>query len=845
MHHYRYQPGDRPLDGYTVQAAAGRGGFGEVYYAVSESGREVALKAIDRHTQVELRGIAQCMNLKSPHLVTIFDMRRNEAGEPFVIMEYMHGVSLRQMIDAHPAGLGEAKTAFFLRELVKGLTYLHGCGIIHRDLKPANIFFENGAVKIGDYGLSKAIAADHHASQTVTVGTVHYMAPEIGSGRYGESIDIYALGVMLYEMLTGRLPFEGDSPSEILFKHLSAEPDCQGIDEPFRSVVRKALAKAPAERYATVQQLSDDLFDAQPVQQAVSTLGPQELSVAAERVAAHLRGNSTSGPAIHGTDASPHRGQRMAREVERFIEGERPPAAAGSAPAPPPPPPAPPDKRRHTEEAEGQGEAAGQDAAPARVADPLSYQQRLTLTLITLGIAAGATGLLTGESPGERVAFIAFSFLFGLGATFGLRAAQARLLPTLRHESDLIRRCAAGGTSAALGTLASLLLLPFVPIAGQSTAALALTLLLFDWRQAPDRKQRLDLSDALLPAVAAAIFAGIFGGLPGLAIGTAVGITFAIQTLSPWLPRDGRTGAKADAKARAKAWAAGEGAGSGERPPWPLPDQWPFNPEKQPPFPTGHASPPPPAIAGASPFSRLVALLLAIVPLLVPVCGLHRFYVGKIGTGILWLCTFGLLYVGQIIDVILIAGGAFTDANRRPVMAWSFAPDPATVAAPGAVPPPRSAGPVIAAGLAWIAILGAAALTIATAMGLPGHVAFERGLLSALGYTATVKLLGLAAAGLLGAGGVLLLVARLGQTGTLHTFRALLGLAGLGFILLMIFDTLLHLPPPDRSVVTNVERFLDRADPDVLLVAFISILLLAWPHRRGDVRSRRDVEAES
>ncbi|HUT46562.1 MAG TPA: serine/threonine-protein kinase, partial [Sedimentisphaerales bacterium] len=202
MQKYQYQHGDRPLDGFTIERAAGRGGFGEVYYALSDSGREVAIKAVQNYEQIELRGISQCMNLKSPHLVTIFDVKHNDRNEPFVIMEYVSGPSLRDLLTESPNGLGVQKAAFFLREIAKSLSFLHECGIVHRDLKPSNIFYENGYVKVGDYGLAKSISASRHSGHTITVGTVHYMAPEIGAGSYNRSIDIYALGVLLYEMLT-------------------------------------------------------------------------------------------------------------------------------------------------------------------------------------------------------------------------------------------------------------------------------------------------------------------------------------------------------------------------------------------------------------------------------------------------------------------------------------------------------------------------------------------------------------------------------------------------------------------------------------------------------------------
>src|SRR3989440_4644019 len=278
MRGYRYKHGDRPLEGYTIQRAAGRGGFGEVYYAVSDSGREVALKIVHSFEQVELRGIGHCMNLKSPHLVTIFDVREGTDGQPIVIMEFVAGPSLRELLDEAPSGLGEQKAAFFLREIGKGLTYLHDCGIVHRDLKPANIFYENGYVKIGDYGLSKAISASHRSGQTMTVGTVHYMAPEIGAGRYDRSIDIYAMGVLLYEMLAGHPPFYGASAVEVLMKHLGTPVDVSGVAEPFATVVRKAMAQDPSERYETVQQMVEAVFGADHVRESVSCFSPESLT---------------------------------------------------------------------------------------------------------------------------------------------------------------------------------------------------------------------------------------------------------------------------------------------------------------------------------------------------------------------------------------------------------------------------------------------------------------------------------------------------------------------------------------------------------------------------------------
>jgi serine/threonine protein kinase len=190
MPSFRYQYGDRPLEGFTIQHGVGRGGFGEVYFAISDTGREVALKSVQQYEDIELRGIGHCMNLKSPHLISIFDIRHSVNREPFVVMEYVNGPSLRDILDEAPHGLGTVKAVYLLREVAKGLSFLHQNGVVHRDLKPHNVFIDQGLVKIGDYSLSKIMTTSHRSGHTVTVGTVHYMAPEIGLGRYDHTVDI-------------------------------------------------------------------------------------------------------------------------------------------------------------------------------------------------------------------------------------------------------------------------------------------------------------------------------------------------------------------------------------------------------------------------------------------------------------------------------------------------------------------------------------------------------------------------------------------------------------------------------------------------------------------------------
>ncbi len=275
---YTFKHGDRLLDDYTIQRAVGRGGFGEVYYAVSDGGREVALKYLRENPQVELRGVSHCINLKSPHLVSIFDVKKTADGEYVIIMEYCSGPSLRDLLIAEPNGFGAEKAAFFAREIGKGLAYLHDRGIVHRDLKPGNIFFDDGYVKIGDYGLSKFIAVSRHSAQTASVGTVHYMAPEIGSGNYSRGVDIYALGVMLYEMLMGKLPFEGSSMAEILMKHLTTQPELDDLPQPFGKVIRRALEKDPKDRYQTIDEMVEDLLAGEEIQKSLAGFSPKSLS---------------------------------------------------------------------------------------------------------------------------------------------------------------------------------------------------------------------------------------------------------------------------------------------------------------------------------------------------------------------------------------------------------------------------------------------------------------------------------------------------------------------------------------------------------------------------------------
>ena len=160
-------------------------------------------------------------------------------------MEYVAGPSLASVLKQYPDGLPLPEVRHWLKGLVEGVAYLHDHGIVHRDLKPANLFMEEGIVKIGDYGLAKLITPSQGTEHSESIGTCHYMAPEIGSGKYHKPIDIYAIGVILYEMLTGRVPFEGETVNEVLMKHLTARPDVSMLAEPYRTIVAQGAGQGP------------------------------------------------------------------------------------------------------------------------------------------------------------------------------------------------------------------------------------------------------------------------------------------------------------------------------------------------------------------------------------------------------------------------------------------------------------------------------------------------------------------------------------------------------------------------------------------------------------------------
>jgi hypothetical protein len=542
MWNYTYKHGDRPLDGYTIQRAAGRGGFGEVYYAISDAGREVALKVITGFEQIELRGISQCMNLKSPHLVSIFDVKFNEQGRAFVIMEFVAGPNLRELLDESPAGLGTQKAAFFLREIGKGLSYLHDCGIVHRDLKPANIFFENGYAKIGDYGLSKAIAPTHHSGQTVTVGTVHYMAPEVGAGKYDRSIDIYALGALLYEMLTGMVPFIGASAGEILIKHLSHEPDVSGIAEPFASAIRRAMAKDPAHRFQTVQEMVEAVFGAEHVRHSVAAFSPQDLSMVAGRVAARMApaaprtggGGSGGGGVAAGSSVTNPRGlgaagSSWAAATEGTDRARGKASCADWMWSP----------RKTAQRIKGTFlDYAGPATEPPPLPDSIRFRQRLFLAVVATIVVAWAAQLFihAGDSFGS---FLVTALAIA-GTSTGILYSGRNWFPWAKLNGEWADRFSLAATGALSGLIWSAFILFNMP-GGRSTPGgmligLIVGLAVADPREwiRHDRAERIRFKSAVWAGFMGFVAGAIFGGNGALLMAIAGGTALVVQVLASW-----------------------------------------------------------------------------------------------------------------------------------------------------------------------------------------------------------------------------------------------------------------------------------------------------------------------
>jgi tRNA A-37 threonylcarbamoyl transferase component Bud32 len=281
---------------YRILERLGRGGMATVYKAYQPAlERHVAIKVIHPHLasdeeqflkrfQREAKAVA---SLRHPHIVRVFDFG-TEDDVSYMVMEYLEGITLKAKLDGQ-AQRGETMpleaVLHTFRAVAGALEYAHGQGMIHRDVKPANVILTtDGDVVLTDFGIARMVGGTQFTATGAVIGTPAYMSPEQGHGERGDArSDVYALGVMLFEMVTGRVPFDADTPLAVILKHISAPLPLPRqvnpqIPEAVERVILKALAKDPNDRYQTVAEMAGALETA-VTGEAIA--GREEPSVAA------------------------------------------------------------------------------------------------------------------------------------------------------------------------------------------------------------------------------------------------------------------------------------------------------------------------------------------------------------------------------------------------------------------------------------------------------------------------------------------------------------------------------------------------------------------------------------
>ena len=260
---------------YRVTGLLGTGGMARVYRARDELlGREVALKVLserlstDRSFVERFRREAQnAAGLNHPNIVSLFDYG-DEDRRYFIVMELIDGRSLSDIIDEDGPLMPE-RAAEIARDVARGLGRAHDSGLVHRDIKPHNIMITNtGQTKVTDFGIARALSADAEATMTQTgmvIGTAAYLSPEQAQGNPVDArSDVYSLGCVLHEMLTGDAPFAGDTPLSIAYKHVRENPERPSevnadVPEALDAIVMKAMSKNPDNRYGDATEMAEDL----------------------------------------------------------------------------------------------------------------------------------------------------------------------------------------------------------------------------------------------------------------------------------------------------------------------------------------------------------------------------------------------------------------------------------------------------------------------------------------------------------------------------------------------------------------------------------------------------------
>lgn len=264
--------GQKINDRYEIVKTIGEGGMANVYLASDTIlDRKVAIKVLrgdlssdEKFIRRFKREALSVSNLSHPNIVEVYDVGE-EDGNYYIVMEYIDGKTLKQLLQKR-GSLTLNEVIDIMSQLTDGLAHAHEAYIIHRDIKPQNIMIEdNGLVKITDFGIAMALNSTQLTQTNSVMGSVHYLPPEQANGK-GSTVksDIYSLGILMYELLSGSVPFKGDNAVEIALKHMkekipSIKKQNPTIPQSVENIILKATAKNPKNRYDTVREMYTDL----------------------------------------------------------------------------------------------------------------------------------------------------------------------------------------------------------------------------------------------------------------------------------------------------------------------------------------------------------------------------------------------------------------------------------------------------------------------------------------------------------------------------------------------------------------------------------------------------------